>query len=388
MRSATIMAVAYNKVRDYLGVQSGPPMMVDLVQQVVQPEDWFLERFHIDPIDLGRTFMKPECYRPYTLPDGSAALAPAWFRPERQEGGLVVRGSRGVVIGRMPASSYYIDQCYWPLSEPDALERYEPLAENMRQVIWAALSGPPFDEELTNERLAAIESTAKALRAGSDRAIVVSAGCNLLEWSQFLFGMENTYLFMAGEKAKYGRFLDRLTEHHLEWVYRVLPRLRGSVDIVVAGDDLGSQGGPQMSPAMYKELFFPRHRRIYAAIKELSGARVMMHCCGGVYPLLGYLIEAGVEIFNPVQTSARDMEPARLKREFGRDLTFWGGGVDTQWVLPRGTKQQIRDDIKRRIDTFAPGGGFVWAPVHNIMADVPPENVVTALDAAYEFGQP
>jgi uroporphyrinogen decarboxylase len=198
--------------------------------------------------------------------------------------------------------------------------------------------------------------------------------------------MENTYLYMAGEKRKFAYFLDRLTELHLETLHRVLPLLRGSVDVVVLGDDLGMQSGPQMSRSMYRELFFPRHQRIYRCAKELSGAAIFLHCCGGVYPLIGDLIEAGVEILNPVQTSAGGMDPARLKREFGRDITFWGGGCDTQKVLPCGTPEEVREDVRRRLDIFMPGGGFVFAPVHNIMADVPPENVVAMLDAAREFG--
>ncbi len=386
MRSASIMVIAYNRLKAYLGVQTAPPLIVDLVQQLAQPEPWYLDRFHVDATDLGHAFTDPAKYRPWRLPDGSPALVPEWFRPEPDNGGWLVRTPRGAVMGRMPASFVCFDQSFWPLAGPDGLDGFEPLEQNMDQVVWAGLPSPPFEEKLTDRRLEEIERGARRLRGCSDRAVAVSVGCNLLEWSQILFGMENTYLYMAGEKRKYLRFLDRLTEVHLEKLHRLLPRLRGLVDFVVAGDDLGMQSGPQMSRAMYRELFFPRHRRLYTAIRQLSGAHLMLHCCGGVEPLLGDLIEAGVEIFNPVQTSARHMEPERLKRQFGRDLTFWGGGVDTQWILPRGTPEQVREDVKRRIEVFAPGGGFVWAPVHNILADVPPQNVVAALEAAYEFG--
>jgi uroporphyrinogen decarboxylase len=386
MRSTGIMAIAYNRLRQHLQIGGPPAKLYDLVQQLAQPDDWYLERFHVDAVDFGRAFEPREGWQPWTLPDGSQAVAPGWFRAERENGAMICRDAAGTVIGRMPDGALYIDQAVWPLSGPGGLDACEPLAEKMAPVIWAALPTTPFDWPLTRERLDQIALAARRFHDSTDRAVSVAVGCNLLEWSQFLFGMENTFVYMAGEKRKFASFLDRLTELHLESLRRLLPRLRGSIDILVVGDDLGMQSGPQMSRAMYRELFFPRHRRIYEYAKRESGARLFMHNCGGIYDLIPDLIEAGVEIFNPVQTSARGMEPERLKREFGRDCTFWGGGCDTQQILPKGTPGQVRDDVRRRIDTFAPGGGFVSAPVHNILADVPPENIVAMLDAAYEFG--
>jgi uroporphyrinogen decarboxylase len=168
---------------------------------------------------------------------------------------------------------------------------------------------------------------------------------------------------------------------------RLLPALKGYVQVLVVGDDLGMQSGPQLSPAMYREIFLGRHKRIYEYARKLSGAHLFMHNCGGVYQLIPSLIEAGVEILNPVQTSAKCMEPERLKKEFGRDITFWGGGCDTQGTLINGTPEQVREDVRRRLDVFMPGGGYVWNQVHNVLADVPPANVVAMLDAAYEFGE-
>jgi uroporphyrinogen decarboxylase len=256
----------------------------------------------------------------------------------------------------------------------------------MGLVVWGALGTMPFDLPLTDERLDDIAGAARCLHDTTGYAISTAMGCNLLEWSQFLFGMENTFVYIAGEKRKYAAFLERLTEIHLAKLDRILPKLRGSIDILVVGDDLGMQSGPQLSPQSYKELFLPRHKRIYEHAKKLSGAHIFMHSCGGIYPLIPYLIEAGVEILNPVQTSARHMEPERLKREFGRDLTFWGGGCDTRDVLPQATPKQIRDHVQHRLDVLMPGGGFVFAQVHNVMADVPPENFQALLEAVAECG--
>jgi uroporphyrinogen decarboxylase len=137
---------------------------------------------------------------------------------------------------------------------------------------------------------------------------------------------------------------------------------------------------------MYRELFKPRHKRLWSTVKAKIHWKVFLHSCGSIYKLLPDLIEAGVNIINPVHIRAKDMEPARLKREFGRDLVFWGGGCDTQRVLPQGNPEDIEAHVKENIEIFAPGGGFVFTPVHNIQPDVPPENIVALYHAARKYG--
>ena len=144
MRSTGIMAIAYNRLRRHLGITDGATYVYDLIQQLAQPEPWYLDRFRVDAIDLGRAFFsEPDC-QAWALPDGSAALAPAWFHPEHREGALLVRDNRGTLIGRMPAGSLYIDQCFWPLSGPDGLDHFEPLSEKMDQVAWCTIAAPPL----------------------------------------------------------------------------------------------------------------------------------------------------------------------------------------------------------------------------------------------------
>ena len=387
MRSTGLMAIAYNRLKQHIGVEGGETFVYDLIQQLARPEQWFLDRFRVDAVDLGRAFFSAEQCQLWTLPDGSAAVAPRWFRPERRNGELIARDKQGIAIGKMPDGGLYIDQTYWPLSGDDGLDYAGPLDEKMDQVIWGGIPSPPWDEPLTDARIGEIARVARHLYETTGYAISLSVGCNLFEWSQMLFGMENLYLHLGAEKKRLGKFLDRLTEHHMETLRRLLPALKGCVQVLVVGDDLGMQSGPQLSPAMYREIFLPRHKKIYEYAKKLSGAHLFMHNCGGVYQLIPSLIEAGVEILNPVQTSARYMEPERLKKEFGRDITFWGGGCDTQDTLINGTPEQVREDVRRRLDVFMPGGGYVWNQVHNVLADVPPENVVAMLDAAYEFGE-
>jgi len=292
MHSSGITAIAYNKLKKHLGLSTGWTFVYDLVQQLAMPEPWYLDRFGVDAIDLGRAFASPEHWKPWTLPDGSLAFVPAWFHVEREGNGLVYRDAAGDIIARMPAGFTCFDQTFWPLSGPDGLDRFQPLRDHMQKVSWAALPSPPFDEPLSGNRLQEIGRAARRLREITGRAIVLPLGCNLFEWTQFLFGIENQYVYLAGEKRKFARVLDELTEIHLEFLSQLLPHVRGAVDILVMGDDLGMQRGPQISPDTYRELFLPRHKRIYSYAKQVSGAAIMLHSCGGLYPLIPSLIEA------------------------------------------------------------------------------------------------
>ena len=156
-------------------------------------------------------------------------------------------------------------------------------------------------------------------------------------------------------------------------------------DILRFGDDLGTDQGPFMSPATYRRLFKPRHTILCDYVKRHSQMRTFLHSCGSLYKLMPDLIEAGYDVINPVQITARNMEPERLKRDFGQDITFWGGGCDTRHILNRATPDEVKDHVRRNIDALAPGGGFVFNTVHNIMPDVPPENIVAMFEAVDEF---
>jgi uroporphyrinogen decarboxylase len=154
------------------------------------------------------------------------------------------------------------------------------------------------------------------------------------------------------------------------------------IDIIKFGDDLGMQSGPQVSPKMYREFFKPRHKLMWTRAKQLANVKVMLHCCGGVRELLPDLIDAGLEAINPVQISCAGMDAAGLKAEFGKDMVFWGGGCDTQAILPNASPVEVRRHVKEQVRTLSPGGGFVFQQVHNILANVPPQNVVAMFEAA------
>ena len=386
MRSTGIMAVAYHRLKEYLGINTGETFHYDLVQSLAQPEDEILERFGVDVVDLARVFLtEPEERKPWTLVDGSPATVPTYYEPEPDgAGGWLIRGDEGQIIGVAPQGQPYITQTYWPLREGVTDEALRNLPHHMQQVTWAraSIACAPWYRPMTDEWLAEIARRAQKLRAETDYAIMAGFGCNLMEWGQFLRGIDSFLADLAGNPRAAHRLLDALTELHLQSLERFLPVVGPYIDLINLGDDLGIQAGPLCSPQMYREFFLPRHRQIYAAVKKYSDVFVFLHSCGGLYELIPMLIEAGVEVLNPVQTSAKNMEPERLKREFGKDLCFWGGGCETQSTLIHGTPQQVRDEVRERVAIFGAGGGYVFNQIHNILSDVPPENIVAMLEAA------
>jgi uroporphyrinogen decarboxylase len=157
------------------------------------------------------------------------------------------------------------------------------------------------------------------------------------------------------------------------------------IDFIRFGDDLGMTSGPLFSPDIYRKIFKPRQKTLCDYIKKHSRMHTFLHSCGSIYQFIPDLIEIGIDAINPVQINARHMEPERLKQEFGRDITFWGGGVNTQTVLNRATPAEVKEHVTRNLEIFAPGGGFVFNTVHNIMPDVPPSNIVAMFEAVAEF---
>jgi uroporphyrinogen decarboxylase len=389
MRSTGITAVAYGNLKKYLGISAGSTDVYDVVQQLAQPEDSILDYIESDVIDLGRAFLTAdEDWKGFTLPDGSAAKIPAYagFEPDGS-GGWLVRSADRIIIGSMPQGAYYLSQVHFPLLDWEAkdLSVLDKLPDLMARVTWAALPTAPWHRPLTQEHLADIRRRAKRLFESTDFAIMAGFGGNLLEWGQYLCRNDQFLVDLIESPVKAEALLDRLTETHLENLEKFLDAVEDYVQIIQMGDDLGTQLAPQISPHMYRRFFKPRHKLIFERVRRRSGLHLFFHSCGAIAPLLPDLIETGVEIINPVQTSARGMEPERLKREFGKDLTFWGGGCDTQRILPHGTEREIDEHVRRRIEILAPGGGFVFTPVHNIMPNVPPQNIVAMIEAARTY---
>jgi uroporphyrinogen decarboxylase len=373
-RSSGIAAVAYPKLRKYLGLPDRPIHVYDVVQQLAVVDEDVLDRFGIDTIELGRGFAQDEqSWQPWTLPDGTACFVPAWTRIEREDKRWVIRSDGGRILAHMPDGSLYFEQTYFPFLDGDDLNT---ISDVLGESMWTAIASPPGPIN-GNE----LSEGAKRLRAVTGRAIIGLFGGNLFEVGQFLYRNDKFMMLLAAEPQHAHRFLDKLVEIHLANLERFLAAVGEHIDIILFGDDLGMQTGPMMSPKMYCEFFKPRHKLLWNRAKELADVKVMLHCCGGVRQLLPHLIEAGLDAINPVQISCSGMDAAELKAEFGSEITFWGGGCDTRDFLPNGTPQQVAEHVKEQVEILRPGGGFVFQQVHNILANVPPENIAAMLDA-------
>lgn len=373
-RSSGIAAIAYSKLREYLGLPPKPVRVYDVIQQLAIVDDDVLERFGVDTIELGRGFaLDGKCWSPWTLPDGTPCFVPAWVQLERDNRRWVIRSQSGRVLGHMPNGALYFEQTYFPFDESDDLDAI-PVA--LEECMWTAVASPPGPIDSRS-----LSEGARQLRQRSDRAIIGLFGGNLFEIGQFLYRNDRFMMLLASEPQHVHRFLDKLVEIHLANLERFLGAVGEFIDIILFGDDLGMQTGPMISPQMYCEFFKPRHKLLWSRAKELANVKVILHCCGGIRELIPHLIEAGVDAINPVQISCTGMNAAELKADFGKDLTFWGGGCDTRDVLPSGTPQDVAEHVKGQVKTLSPGGGFVFQQVHNILANVPPENIVAMFDA-------
>ncbi|MBN1247021.1 MAG: methyltransferase [Anaerolineae bacterium] len=380
-RSSGIMAIAYNKLKQHLGIQSGDIYVYDFVQQLAIVEPPVLDRFGVDVVELGRGFAPDaEDWRDWVLPDGTPCKIPAFIEPVRVGDDWQILDPDGRLIAIQKGGSLYFEQTCFPWVDY-AGDDFSHLDDAMNKVMWATLGAPPAPIGFDAAGLAQLAAGAEAFRASSERAIIGLFGGNLMEWGQFLFRMDGFLMRLAMEPARMRRFLDALTEMHLANLEKFLSAVGPYIDIIMFGDDLGMQTGPQISPKMYHEFFFPRHGAMWQRAKVLADVKVMLHSCGDVSPFIPDFIEAGLDILQPVQTSARGMVPEVLKATYGKDLCLWGGGCDTQHVLPRGTVEEVQADVRRRMAILAPGGGYVFQQVHNIMADVPPVNIVAMLEA-------
>ncbi len=372
-RSSGIAAIAYPKLRNYLGLPAKPIRVYDIIQQLAIVDEDVLDRFGVDTIEMGRGFALDEkSWSPWTLPDGTDCFVPAWTQLEREEGRWVIRSQSGIVLAHMPDGALYFEQTYFPFLEKDDLDA---IGKSFGESMWTAIASPPgpVDSQKLSEG-------AKQLRKNSDRAIIGLFGGNLFEVGQFLYRNDRFMMMLAGDPKHAHKFLDKLVETHLANLEQFLKAVGEHIDIILFGDDLGMQTGPMMSPQMYREFFKERHKVMWNRAKELADVKVMLHCCGGVRELLRDLIEAGLDAINPVQISCSGMNASELKSEFGKDLTFWGGGCDTRDILPNGTPEQVAEHVKEQVEILRKGGGFVFQQVHNILANVSAENIFTMFD--------
>lgn len=375
--SSGISAIAYNRLKKHLGMTEGHTKIYDVVQQVVYPEQEILDRFGVDVIDIGRIFNDRDGdWYDVKLADGSTGQYPSWFHPQKQENGdWLVYDSEHTLIAKMPVGSTFFDQTYFPYLE-DYPDDYSDLDHQMGKVLWSALVHSPWDHAGDENFYQTLRQKVLALREQTDKALMITCGCNLFEWGTFLRRMDNFLMDIYADPEHVRELVEQLMIRHLETLKKVCDSVGDIVDILRFGDDLGMDTGMFMSQEKYRDLFKPYHTKLNEYVHKHSNMKTFLHSCGSIYPIIGDLIDAGYDILNPVQTSARQMDPGTLKREFGKDITFWGGGCNTRTVLNRSTPEEVYTYTRRMIDIFAPDGGFVFNQEHNIMPDVPPENIL------------
>lgn len=372
MRSTGITAVAYNQLRRYLGLEVKNTKLYDLMQQLAEPEMDILDKFGGDVIQLHRLspcFGIPiNRWKPGKLSDGSPCLVPRDFNPVRLEDGSLEVSDNKRVIARMPAGGYWYDQVYYPLAEAKS---------------FADIDAHPFGL-ISAEEMAYLSKESKRLYEQTDYAILGEFGGNLFEAGHSDFGYQRFMELLLSERDLIEYYLDKLVASHLQNLKKYLTAVGDHIQVIQFGDDLGTQEALQISPKIYREIFKPRHAKLFRYVKDHSKAAVFFHSCGAIYDAIPDLIEIGVDILNPVQISSPNMQPEKLKKEFGEKLTFWGGGCDTQFILPHASISEIKRHVAENIKIFAKGGGYVFNQVHNIQQDIAPERIVALYQTAVD----
>jgi uroporphyrinogen decarboxylase len=352
-----IHVLAYRNLREYAGLPPVEPQLCDVIQQLARPDDDVIERFGVDVCGLFPLSSHNWGIRTSDLGD-------AWEYID--EWGITHRRPK-------PAGLYYSI-----VRSP--LDGTTLMPGDIRAYAWPDTGDP--------QRIAGLREQALRLREQGKAVMLKGVLAGIFEMAQRVRGMENCLMDMASNVPLACALFDRLLELKLAFWDMALPRLAGTIDVVSEADDYGTQTSQLISPRMFRELLKPRLKILFTRIRRLApAAKLFFHSCGNVRPLLPDLIELGIDVLNPVHIRAHGMEPAALKRDFGQSIAFWGGGVDTQQVLPFGTPQQVRDDVKRNLEALAPGGGYVFNTVHNIQADVPAPNIIAMLETLREFGR-
>jgi len=347
---------AYQDLIDYLDLEERPPIL-DPIQQLVIPSEEVLERFHVDFRYVGAD--APEGF------DGS-------IKENVRDGQLWhdFKDEFGVVWSMPDEQGLYMDISHHPLADATIED----------------LDGYPFPDGGDPSRFAGVRKRALEIRENTPHALSSTICGVTYEICWYMRGLERWFMDMLENPAFCEALIDRTAQFWIAWLTSFLGEAGDLLDIVMIGDDLAGQYGPLFSPRFYRRVVRPRQQRVIDTIKRHTRAKIWYHTCGDCSEYIPDLIDMGIDILNPVQISTAGLDPRDLKEKYGNQVVFWGGGIDSQHVLPFATPDQVRQEVKKNVEIFKPGGGYVFNNVHNIQAGVPPENIVAMYSAAYEFG--
>lgn len=347
---------AYQALLEHWGLR-GDLEIMDAVQQLAKPSEAVLERLHVDTRYI-------------------AAGAAADFK-----GGIVAAERDGRrwqdltdefgVRWSMPEDApYFMDITLHPLAQATVRD----------------IADYPFPKGDDPGRFAGLRARALEIRNETPYAVVSGISGVIYEICWYMRGLEQWFMDTMTDEAFCEALIDRTCQFWMDWFRVFLDEVGDVVDVIMIGDDLAGQQGCLFSPDFYRRVVKPRHKRLVQYIRSRTQAKIWYHTCGACRTLIPELLDNGIDILNPVQISASGMDPGVLKSEFGGRLTFWGGAIDAQHVLPAATPEKVREAVRRNLEVWKPGGGYVFNNVHNIQAGVPPENIEALYDAAYEFG--
>ena len=346
---------AYKNLLEYLALNE-EPQAGDISGQRAKPGEGFLRKVGVD-----------------TRPLGYGAQSTWSLRLKEDEDSTFFRDEWGIghKMPKAKGHNYYI------FSHPLAGVPTENLACY------------PWPDPIDPKRLDGVEQSAMAYRSDTDPVLIFGGSLSqgFLQFAAQLEGYESFFMNLVLDPRRVEWLLDKLLELKLAFYSFALERLKGLIDIISETDDLGHQHSQWLSPDMFRKFAKPRYSQLFLSLKKKFGIKILFHSCGSVYPFIPDIIEMGADILNPLQLSAAGMEDTRkMKKEFGDSLTFWGGGVDVQQTLPRASPKEVEEEVKKRIEDLAPGGGFVFAATQAIQSDTPPENLVAMWRALQRYG--
>lgn len=347
---------AYMELLRYLGKEE-ELIMLDPVQQLVRPSEEIMEMFNVDfryvtaagPKDFDGTIR--QIFRNGEL----------WHE---------LRDEFGVVWSMPDKQQLYMDISHHPLAHATLQD----------------VASYPFPDGSDPSRFEGVREKVLKIQNKTPYAVSTGIGGVVYETCWYMRGLERWFMDMMENPSFCELLLDRILEFWLDYYKGFMKEIGDIIDVVMIGDDLAGQNGPLFQPEFYRAVIKPRQKKLVQHIKSLTNSKIWYHTCGSVVEYIPDLIDNGIDILNPVQIAAQGMDPGFLKNKYGKSLVFWGGGIDSQHILPFVTPEEVKANVRANMELFKPGGGYVFNNVHNIQAGVPPENIIALYEAAYEYG--
>ena len=371
--ATTILAEAYRNLLDYLRIDK-PVRIGDTMQFWVLVDEEVMDRFLCDavpcyPLYDGLSLRRDREMKEWIHPRGTPVFLTSDFTPEKQKDGSYIYRA-GDAVYRLPKDGFYFDLIEHPFSWVETPKDVEKM------------DVPVF----TREELSYIRDKAAAVRQETDRFVICETFGGWCDIAGPWLGNAKFYMDIVANPSMIHALFEKMTGVWMEKIDQLVEAAGGNVDAVPVYNDLGSNLGGLYSNETVKEMVIPYIRRFNDHVEKVSDYHIILHSCGSVYQYIPDLIDAGVKILNPVQLGAKDMEPEKLKMEFGKDLVFWGGAIDPQHTLAFGTPEDVKKETKQNIEAFKKDGGFIFNNPHNIQSNVKPENIEALYDAAAEYG--